>query len=296
VILVALKLLMGCSDATIERDSWYTKCDWQAEKFFDDPQLREACSAIESRDITRIEQLISSGADVNAKGKDGMTLLMWAYAGETFQIFSLLLKHGADPDVAVTSDLNTNQFIRVGDSVSVVAAKSRLEYLKAALENNGNANLVSGRGDSLLHLAIRGVGLGKQERIQCLLDHGADINALSREGDVTPAMAAVTWGGQYDIALFLLQAGADFRKYRENQPERLIHYVLADNRRNPTGKQKVDYERLLTFLKDNGESEVMAQREMDQWIPDGPMTPTAIGKLRQRAVAERKRRDAGSDK
>ena len=67
---------------------------WKAENYFSDPKTIELCRAIEKQDVEEMQRIIDSGADVNAKGKDNMPILLWAYpAGE--QGMECLLKNGA---------------------------------------------------------------------------------------------------------------------------------------------------------------------------------------------------------
>jgi hypothetical protein len=82
-IVMAQTMVGGCTDEqstkrSIEQ-SWHRKFNWRAEDFFTDLKVIELCRAIEKEDLILIDKLIAEGTDVNAKGKDNMTPLLWAY-------------------------------------------------------------------------------------------------------------------------------------------------------------------------------------------------------------------------
>src|SRR5690606_3234317 len=103
-------------------------------------------------------------------------------------------------------------------------------------------------------------------KIRVLLDQGADINYMNGAWK-TPAMQATTWGGQYDLALMLLEAGADPAVYKPSSNYKLIHTVLAEGKRRAATwapQQRADYERLVKWLEDRGESLNDAQADKDR--------------------------------
>jgi hypothetical protein len=136
--------------------------------------------------------------------------------------------------------------------------------------DGGDPNLVNaGPGkvhDSPLFLVIESPAQHKKEKIRLLLKKGAKINFENGAG-VTPVMDAVSWGGQYDLAVFLLEAGADPDIYRTNTNSKLIHEVMAEERRSRiwTPQQKMDYERLIKWLVDHGESIDQAKADRERW-------------------------------
>jgi uncharacterized protein len=118
--------------------TWHEKCGWKAEDYFDDPQVIALCHAIQANDLKEMDRLIAAGVDVNAKGKGNMTPLLWAYPDNKLERFSLLLKHGADPDIKIQSDFNTRGGMRSGDSVTYMACKSAFPgYFDAVFSHGG---------------------------------------------------------------------------------------------------------------------------------------------------------------
>ena len=189
---------------------------WEAEDFFTDPKMIELCKAIEAEDLVKIDELVQSGVDVNARGRANMTPLLWAFPmGE--KVFRRLLEHGANPNVKLTERIYP---FYTGDSVTFLAAGpspshacifhdvSMGNYLKLVLEHGGDANLQNGHGRTPLFAAVTAFE-ESERRIRLLLEAGADIDHQDLYGD-TPAMFAERHR-RYDSLLVLLEAGADLR-------------------------------------------------------------------------------------
>jgi len=127
LLAILVLLSSGCLVSGGAEETWHQKYDWKAEKYFDDPLVIALCEAIEADDLEEIDRLVAAGADVNAKGKGNMTPLMWAYPDHKPKRFERLLKHGADPNVIITSDLGTGRESTIlGTSVTHLATRSNL--------------------------------------------------------------------------------------------------------------------------------------------------------------------------
>ena len=121
------------------------------------------------------------------------------------------------------------------------------------------------------------------------------MNALAV--GATPVMTAVGWGGQYDLAIMMLEAGADHRAYEESQIQRLIHRVVREERRlnSATLEQKAKFHELVKWLEDHGESYAEAKKDRDRWdswsrttgeIKEKMDAEIAARKAREQAAAE----------
>jgi ankyrin repeat protein len=106
--------------------------------------------------------LTADTSAVNFKNNKGLTPLLVAVSNLNFGIANLLLKYGADPNIARPSD---------GEASLHIAAENGLAWLG-----------------------------------EVLLDHGANINALNKEG-ATPLILAIQWQ-QRDFAAMLIRRGA----------------------------------------------------------------------------------------
>jgi ankyrin repeat protein len=273
----------------------HQRCGWRAEKYFKDPKVVALCRAIEANDLVEMERLVKAGADINAQGRDRMTPLLWAFPDNQLPRFSWLLEHGANPNVVVEGDFNTRQFISRGDSVTLMACKSSFPgYFEAVFANGGDPNIKHtgplGCSYTPLFQVISGAAGDKQAKIKRLIELGADMNALAL--GTTPLGMAVGWGGQYDLALMMLRAGANFRTYDENEVQRLIHIVAGLERQlgQYTPEQRAGCDELVKWLEDHGESFEKAKADIARWDSWSRTT----GEFRRKMaaeIAERKARE-----
>jgi len=276
---------------------------WKAEDYFTDPQVIGLCRAIESNDLAAMERLVKAGADVNAKGKGRMTPLLWAFPDNNLPRFRWLLEHRANPNVVVESGFGTRGRIREGDSVTHLACSTSFPgYFDAAFDHGGDPNLpftmklglgLADQNYSPLMAVTSALGLKpdeKQKRIRRLIALGADMNALTPSR--TPVMDAVLWPGQFDLALLMLEAGADFRKYMDDEHKRLIHLVVMQERRlvEYSPEKRAKFHELVKWLEDHGESYEEAKADLARWASWG----RASGEYDQKMaaeIAERKARE-----
>ena len=264
-------LCNGCFASDVVERTWHEKFNWKAELYFEDPQVIALCQAIEASDIKEIDRLVAAGADVNAKGKGNMTPLMWAWPDNKLARFKRLLEHGADPNVTITSDLGTGSKTTLpGVAITHLATKSNLfEHFKAVFDHGGDPNLPQksrvARGDTPPCFLIQGGFRDKKKRMQVLIDNGLDLNRLA--GGRTLPMRAVGWGGQYDIALMLLKAGANPGFYKSTGAMKLTHSLVREENRGKTGtlEQKADYQKLVDWMGKHGESLEEARADLDRW-------------------------------
>ena len=101
------------------------------EKYFSDSRVLELCHAIEAGDCEAIDALLDAGVDIESKGGDNLTPLMWAFAVHNLSAFEYLLDRGADPNVLVGKYLETS-VMHMG------AVDESDEYLKLAVEHGGS--------------------------------------------------------------------------------------------------------------------------------------------------------------
>jgi hypothetical protein len=294
IVAVILVPITGCGILNLlPGRTFHQRCGWKAEDYFTDPKVIALCHAVEAKDLAEMDRLVKAGADVNAQGKDKMTPLLWAFPDNQLPRFKWLLEHGADPNVAIESDLNTRGFMVRGDAVTHFVCKTAFPgYFDAVFANGGDPNLRAVQWDDVpLTLVIKGGGGGNREgKIRTLIAAGADPNILS--GGWPQAMRAVAWGGQYGLASLLLDLGADHMAYEANGMRRLIHVVVAEEQalRANGPQQKADYQALLKRLIDRGESVEQARTDLQRWDSWSRTT----GEFRRKMdaeIAERKARE-----
>ncbi|WP_345319302.1 ankyrin [Novipirellula rosea] len=225
---------------------------WKAEDFFTDPQVVELCRAIEANDLERMKQLLDGGVDVNAIGTGGMTPLLWSFFDNNVERFELLLDHGADPSVKITTNLGVSQAFAVGDSAATLAAHSYYSSLYDAVVGHvKDFNITGAYGQPFLHIIIRAPISQEEKRRRILLaiEHGADIQQKDSLG--TLATTAVGNGQQWELVLWLLDQGVDSSYCRPLDHYCLVHHVLSHEDRLTPGREQA-YVNLLERLRQEG--------------------------------------------
>ena len=183
-----------------------------------------------------IAALLDHGAEVNAgEAAWGQTPLIFAAAQNRVDAIRTLLERGADPGIATkTIDLVTERKLAEAatkrqrkvlaafehepaevpnpDQVQAAVLAARQLFLSGELpeeeedeEDDRPPNIASKGGlTALLHAARQ----GHIEAAMALLAGGADINQVSA-GDATGPLLMATINAQFDLALRLLERGAD---------------------------------------------------------------------------------------
>jgi ankyrin repeat protein len=192
--------------------------------------------AASSGSADAVKVLLDRGADLNAKeSAHGETALMFAAALDRADVVGVLMQRGAD----------TSLTTKVVDLTTVIAPEESLQDAirqaqaakSAEATAKPEANVGAGRGTtaptpgekrppeiagvtrayrfneligkqgglSALHLAAR---QGALRTVRTLVEGGADVNQISLADRTTPLVVA-TINGQFDIAKYLLDKGAD---------------------------------------------------------------------------------------
>jgi len=226
-------------------------------------ELVELVLAGNNGDIKKIDQLVAKGVDVNYRGKKNITPLYAQMASLNIEGFKSLLEHGADPNIPIED----------GNSVIWLAACASahkditIEMLKLCLEHGGDPNWVFHKKykepnhtafEDGLPLISGAIAFGDHpiEVIKLLLQYGADINFKEEHVGATPLMVAVP--GHYDVAYFLLQAGADFTVKDLYGNNRFITFMeefpvsCTSDGKISVAEQKQWRQKVIAFLKEKG--------------------------------------------
>jgi uncharacterized protein len=185
--LVGLVVCGGCSRYPFGRPPSF---------FFSDERVVSLCQAIHDSNLEEVRKIIDGGIELNFKGKDGMTPLLWALASKKTQAIELLLSAGANPCAEAENGASY---------VSYAAGMPDSSFLVLGLKHGASANFVnSSTARSLLGEAIL---CNCDGNVRILIERGANVNQQDPTG-LTPAMMAAMQN-RYDLVLYLLTNGAN---------------------------------------------------------------------------------------
>ena len=132
-------------------------------------QTKSLHQATVSGDIERVKELLTKGADINLKNRQGWTSLHAAVWNQKQEIAKLLIEKGADVNVKDRSSRTALQF---------AADTGQKEIVELLLAKKADVNTVSARAENALTLAKK---KGHKEIADLLVQHGAtepDLEAL----------------------------------------------------------------------------------------------------------------------
>ncbi|CAL1689721.1 unnamed protein product [Lasius platythorax] len=154
--------------------------------------------AVENGSEEIIKLLLSKGANVDAKGENGITSLHIAAERGCLQIVEHLLKHGAHVNSTYTSTSREGY-----TPLHLAVEKGSEEIIKLVLNRGANVDAKGENDITSLHIAAE---RGYLEIVEHLLKHGAHVNSAytstCREG-YTPLHLAVKESSEEIIKLLL---------------------------------------------------------------------------------------------
>jgi ankyrin repeat protein len=149
-----------------------------------------------NQDIPAVRQLLSEGANPDAKGQFDTPAIHWLVRLDDIESTRLLLNAGADPNI--TSKYGVTP-------LGLAVQSGNPAMIDLLLQLGADANTREHSGETLLMSASE---VGVLESVVLLADAGAEIDARDRHFDQTALMFA-TRAGHYEIASFLLDQGAN---------------------------------------------------------------------------------------
>lgn len=236
----------------------------QALSSFRNPETNRLCRAIVDRDLDECQRAIRQGAGINDIGRGGTTPLTIAYFCYDESIFDLLLTSGGNPNFPVTDESALQRVFVLNKSVTMMTSykTDMSDAFEKVMANGGSPLGPVVRRGSLLHYLIF-PSARFNSRIKLLLDHGADIEQPDQDG-YSPLIASVAKARRFDIAMLLIEYGADYRARGPRDPWSFVHYVLHIGRLGEplTPEQEAGRQQLLRKLQSLGISIEYAEYEL----------------------------------
>jgi ankyrin repeat protein len=179
-----------------------------ASDYFSDDRAEALAQAAASGRTEAAAELISHGADVNARGRDGMTPVIWAFLNQNKKGFEFLLQHGGNPNLQLSDGTSTlaKELPFAGNSAMSFAARDEdIWYLETVLKFGGNVNLVNPYNHQTpIYASIASLRTSQPKK---LIAAGTNLNYQDADG-ITPLLCA-TRANRFDLAYDMLMAGAD---------------------------------------------------------------------------------------
>ena len=179
---------------------------WRPVDFFTDAVTARLAEAVAEGDQAAIDALVRDGADVNAKGKDGIPLLVWAIAKDSVAGFEALIRHGADLTSPVRDPALAKKNETTDRVIQLAVASSDPKFLRAAIDSGFDPDFVSDEEtkESLLFDAVKH---HSEAAVRLLLDANANVNHVNATGSTAVRFANNV--SYYKMVAYLLERGVD---------------------------------------------------------------------------------------
>lgn len=173
-------------------------------------------SAMKNNDVNAIQNLFSSGADVNAENDQGLTVLMCAVAtSRSLDVIRLLLEAGANVNARAETGLSALSYAVFVDDT---------EAVRLLLEAGADVNMRDSLGRPFLNEVVQ--SRFNSDIIRLLLNAEADINAQDLIGTTALIQAA---RAKNSVAIdLLIEYGAD-ATIRDNRQKRAVDYITEED-------------------------------------------------------------------
>ncbi len=235
--------------------------------YFDDKKVQKLCYAVKTGNIRKLEKLLIEGVDINAIGKTNFNPLAWLFLtqGESPQkrkIFKYLVENGGNATHPIRENKRT--------LLHYLAEYEDPWYLKTVLENGvDDIDVEIDRKKTSYSTALLQADLaGRNENFKLLLEYGASVEKKDRSGKTL--LNSVTYNGNWQFTLFLLEYGADYmerldrEKGRKAKGKSDLVWKLETNEYTPSYgfTAEPDYrQKVVEFLREKGV-------EVDPWMPE----------------------------
>lgn len=180
----------------------YTTNANSAGQYFEGECL-EAAQSIDADDASRLTAIIQ-GRNVDAPGRQHMTLLWYAIRAEKYRAIQILIRQGSRPD--------RQEVQRLGTPLSVALLAKDTRVLEAMLDGGLSPDYQDADGTSLLQRATKGDKALDITRL--LLERGANVNLRDTIGGT--ALDESVDALKPEIGMYFVEHGADVNSHLTN--------------------------------------------------------------------------------
>lgn len=234
-------------------------------RLFQDTPVWTLAKAVEDEDETLIKKIVNEKqVDVDFKEKRfGQTLLMLAVTNQQYNSCKTLLELGADPNKYDSYD-GSNAMIEAAQVSNITGDNTK--FLRLLLQFKGNPNFVEvgqrREGNSTRNsVLISAVEINEVQSslpmVKLLVEASADVNYKNEFGQTALKQAIIL--DVYDVALYLLQKGADYNeeivdrsKYSTDGKQIYLVDMLREFTPELNSKKHKEKLAIIEFLKQKG--------------------------------------------
>jgi ankyrin repeat protein len=159
--------------------------------------------AVQIQNLQQVSSLLNQHVDVNARSADGSTALLWAAHWDALNTAGLLIRAGADPNVA--NDFGMNP-------LSQACTNGSAEFVDLLLKAGANPNMPIATGVPPIMTCARS---GSADAVRLLIAGDADVNAKEPIQNQTALMWAAA-EHHPDVVRMLIQAKANVQARTKN--------------------------------------------------------------------------------
>lgn len=173
---------------------------YNANEFFTSPQL-EMAEAIERNDMAALRQGAKQGIDLHAWGDKEMTLMWYAMLKQNPDAVRTLVELGVHPGEGMHEG--------GGTPLGLALRSSDTRYLAAMLDGGLSPNDGVDDDEDPYPLIFKTITMGTLDHIKLLVERGADIHSRFPGGLSPSPFDSSTAGTKPEIAIYLLEQGAE---------------------------------------------------------------------------------------
>lgn len=252
--LAAIFLLISCNNK--ESNNNKPNLLGNDYRLFEKTPALELAKAVEDEDTIKIKEILNNKkVNINfQEPKFGGTLLTLSIMNSQYQSAKTLLALGADP--------NIEELYRGGSTVIWAAGNDNPKYLELILKYKGNPNAIETAPfkkddevrETALLKAISFLDSSSIKKVKLLVKAGANVNYRNGYHTKLPLSEALILD-KLDVALYLLQNGADFKLSLYKTVDEKDVYILEALRKSIIDLKSEQYKsklEVIQFLKEKG--------------------------------------------
>lgn len=239
VLTLLASLLISCTMA---------KPNMNAELFFN-TELVNVLHAIQRHDEQTAKQLLAQGVELNVRGEEGITPLLWLIMQKKRPAVELALQLGADANFPAMVEINRDG-PKPAQPLAIIAGGNDNKLFALLLEYGADPN---SRDNSTGKPAIFGsIGQDNWFQFNKLLEYGVDLNASDNSNSNSALYAATI--GKYDFVYQLVSLGASptQRSTTGASVAWRVHSALEQNAKNPAFRVSEDTYKTRALLVKQG--------------------------------------------